>query len=385
MRLFSACAIVLVVVGHIPSTGFNGPFDMFKPYSFQVAAFVFVAGYFYKESHEVHPFQYLKSRIKRLLIPLVAINAAYGCLVLLLKKLVGITWGGALSAQTLLVMPFTDGHQFLINMPMWFIAPLFFAELLNLLIRLPFKQVSSTSLKETILLFAYLALGAIAIELGGADGLPSGWLLLVCRTLFFLACLGMGRFYARVLERYDTLPNVPYFALLLAVQLVGIAALHGRYTYIPSWCQFPGGVVGTYFVTITGIAFLMRCCKMLAPSFGRSSFVAALAGNTFSIMCHHIFGFFLVCTCFGVLSVITPWFTSFDFTAYLSDWTYRWMPAAFPQTSLVYVAGGVFVSLLIHESWGRFKQFAMDAVHRGRTSLHQGQRGAGKGGSGEGA
>ena len=36
MRLFSACAIVLVVVGHIPSTGFNGPFDMFKPYSFQV-------------------------------------------------------------------------------------------------------------------------------------------------------------------------------------------------------------------------------------------------------------------------------------------------------------------------------------------------------------
>ena len=96
MRLFSACAIVLVVVGHIPSTGFNGPFDMFKPYSFQVAAFVFVAGYFYKESHEVHPFQYLKSRIKRLLIPLVAINAAYGCLVLLLKKLVGITWGGSL-------------------------------------------------------------------------------------------------------------------------------------------------------------------------------------------------------------------------------------------------------------------------------------------------
>lgn len=132
------------------------------------------------------------------------------------------------------MMPFTDGHQFLINMPMWFIAPLSFAELLNLLIRLPFKQVPSTSLKETILLFAYLALGAIAIELGGADGLPSGWLLLVCRTLFFLACLGMGRFYARVLEGYDTLPNVPYFALLLAVQLVGIAALHGRYMYSSS-------------------------------------------------------------------------------------------------------------------------------------------------------
>lgn len=77
MKLFSACAIVLVVVGHIPSTGFNGPFDMFKPYSFQVASFVFVSGYFYKEANESHPVAYLGSRIKRLLIPLIAINAAY--------------------------------------------------------------------------------------------------------------------------------------------------------------------------------------------------------------------------------------------------------------------------------------------------------------------
>lgn len=80
MKLFSACAIVLVVVGHIPSTGFNGPFDMFKPYSFQVASFVFVSGYFYKEANESHPVAYLGSRIKRLLIPLIAINAAYGCI-----------------------------------------------------------------------------------------------------------------------------------------------------------------------------------------------------------------------------------------------------------------------------------------------------------------
>lgn len=94
MKLFSACAIVLVVVGHIPSTGFNGPFDMFKPYSFQVASFVFVSGYFYKEANESHPVAYLGSRIKRLLIPLIAINAAYGCIVALLKRAVGIEWGG---------------------------------------------------------------------------------------------------------------------------------------------------------------------------------------------------------------------------------------------------------------------------------------------------
>lgn len=29
MKLFSACAIVLVVAGHTASLGFNGSFDMF--------------------------------------------------------------------------------------------------------------------------------------------------------------------------------------------------------------------------------------------------------------------------------------------------------------------------------------------------------------------
>lgn len=169
MKLFSACAIVLVVVGHIPSTGFNGPFDMFKPYSFQVASFVFVSGYFYKEANESHPVAYLGSRIKRLLIPLIAINAAYGCIVALLKRAVGIEWGGVLSVQSLLVMPFTDGHQFLINMPMWFIAPLFFAEIGNVAVRLCVKRISSSSFKEVLLASVYLALGAVAVHCGGDD------------------------------------------------------------------------------------------------------------------------------------------------------------------------------------------------------------------------
>lgn len=206
-----------------------------------------------------------------------------------------------------------------------------------------------------LLASVYLALGAVAIHCGGDEGLPSGLLLLMCRSLFFLACLGMGRCYAVVLEKYDTLPNVPFFAILFTLQLAGIAALHGLYTYIPSWCQFPAGILGTYFVTITGIAFLLRCCKLLAPAFGRSRFVAALADNTFSIMCHHIFGFFLICSLFGLLSMVTPYFASFDYSAYLSDWTYRWMPEAVPQTSLVYVSGGIFVSLVIHWGWVRIK------------------------------
>ena len=280
--------------------------------------------------------------------------------------------GGVLSVQSLLVMPFTDGHQFLINMPMWFIAPLFFAEIGNVAVRLCVKRIPSSSFKEVLLTSVYLALGAVAIHCGGGEGLPSGSLLLMCRSLFFLACLGMGRCYAVILEKHDTLPNIPFFAILFTLQLAGIVALHGRYTYIPSWCQFPAGILGTYFVTITGIAFLLRCCKLLAPAFGRSRFVAALADNTFSIMCHHIFGFFLVCSLFGLLSRVTPYFTSFDCSMYLSDWTYRWMPEAVPQTSLVYVSGGIFVSLVIHWGWvrirGRWQKIWSNLINKRRRA-----------------
>ena len=94
MKLFSACAIVLVVVGHVSPIGFNGPFDMFKVYSFQVAAFVFVSGYFYKEKNEHQPFQYLWKKCKRLVLPLLLINAAYGVIAFALIHFAGLKWGG---------------------------------------------------------------------------------------------------------------------------------------------------------------------------------------------------------------------------------------------------------------------------------------------------
>lgn len=68
MKLFSACVIVLVVVGHIISLGFNDPFDMFEPCSFQVAAFVFVSNYFYKVEYEYRSSRYLEARSRRSII-----------------------------------------------------------------------------------------------------------------------------------------------------------------------------------------------------------------------------------------------------------------------------------------------------------------------------
>ena len=272
--------------------------------------------------------------------------------------------GGGISFQTLLIDPFFNGHQFVLNMPMWFIAPLLFAEMINVLIRAATKSIPSSLKKEICILATYLILGAIAIKLGGSNGLESGFLLLLSRTLFFLACLGMGRFYAVALEKHDSLPNVLYFAILLPLQLIIILSANGNYAYTVSWCQFPGGILCTYAVTITGIAFLLRCCRMLSRAFGRSRFVLALADNTFSIMCHHMLGFFLVCSSFAFLATVTPWFSTFDLSTFLSKPGYRWMPASVPQMAFVYAAVGIVISLIIHFLWEKLK-------HRGSEILYK--------------
>ena len=135
MKLFTALAMLLVVVGHVRvDAGFSGPFAMFPPYSFHVAAFIFASGYFYKSTYETDFLGFIKKKSLRLLLPLYLINAAYGLLTTLLTQF-GFTCFGSLSAQTLLIDPLTNGHQFLLNVPMWFIAPLFFAELANMAIR----------------------------------------------------------------------------------------------------------------------------------------------------------------------------------------------------------------------------------------------------------
>ena len=57
--ILSGLAIIMVVAGHL---GYNiltlG--DLFPYYSFHVPLFMFMSGYFYKETEETHPFGYVE-------------------------------------------------------------------------------------------------------------------------------------------------------------------------------------------------------------------------------------------------------------------------------------------------------------------------------------
>lgn len=357
MKLFVAIAMILVVVGHISSIGFEGPFNMFPPYSFHVAAFIFVSGYFYNETHENDLVSYLGKKVKRLLLPLYLIALIYGLVSTCLHE-AGFMYLPTITVKSLLLGPLLDGHDYIINMPMWFIAPLFFAEVLNAIIckiaRLIFGKARCGRVFEIAIFILYLFLGCVAVEWGGDEGFSAGRKLLAARTLFFLACFGMGRFYRVVLQKHDNSSNGVYFAIVLVVQLALITICGGSIAYIPSWCIFPNGAILTFLVTITGIAFLLRLSKMFGRFIGNTKPVRLIADNTFSIMCHHYFGFFLVSVAFAVVAAWTPLFSSFDFERLFSGY-YFFYPHDQQAWALVYCIVGLAFSLIVHYVWVKVK------------------------------
>lgn len=110
MKLLSAIAAIAVCIGHITPLRFAGPFGLFPPYSFQVAAFVFISGYFYRERRaEEHPLHYIVHNFKKLIIPLLTINAAYSLICLPAQSAYGFNFNVTLGAGSLVVDPLFFG------------------------------------------------------------------------------------------------------------------------------------------------------------------------------------------------------------------------------------------------------------------------------------
>ena len=362
--------MVLVVAGHLDNgtVGLSGPFDLFEPYSYHVAAFVFVSGYFYKPYCEANPAHYIVRKLRRFMVPLYLISFVYGFVWAFARMSVGVSNVSLPTIANLLVDPILSGHQYRLTTAMWFLTPLFCAEVFNVLCRIVLGRIwwASDTLRESVLFAVYMLLGAVAITIGGESGLKAGWLLLVCRTLFFISCFGMGRFYASVLEKHDRIRSTWYFSFVLLARMATTIAFGNKGTYTASWCKFPNGIVGTYVVTILGIAFLLRVCKLLGPVLGRGKAILSVADNSFSIMCHHMFAFFIVNSVIYAISIHGHLFESFDYDAFVSNYKYAYAVRGCPQFDLVYIAFAIAFSIAIHRVWEWIKFWMRRLVKNGK-------------------
>lgn len=360
-----ALLIVLIVAGHITIDNpgwIDGSFNLFRPYSFHVAGFAFVSGFLYKTRWDGHPVRHLVTRVKRLLIPMYALYAFYGILATVLNHVLGFTLGPDFTIVGWLVYSVTHGEQFVLNYPMWFIAPFCIAQILHELIRCVASKISHDPQVIDVACAAIATVfGIVSVLVGGPEGTYDGQILVFMRPLFLCSWIAIGHvFKTLALPAFNNVRTGRLFTVLIAAKLVILLLTNGNDTYSPAWVSFPGGPIITYATTIVGILFFFRLCQIISPIISRSEhgLVVRISQNTFSIMCHHIFGMWLLNAAICLAHVAIPGaFPGFDAATWQGfNLGYCYFPEGIEAFQIVYIVVGIGFSLGVHDLWTRFKR-----------------------------
>ena len=365
--ILSVFAMCFVVAGHLDFDAFtlNG---LFPYYSFHVPLFVFISGYFYKETSEDYPLLFLKKKLISLMVPYLIWNLIYGAVVTFLHTR-GYLFGENLNLRTLFIEPFLSGHQFMLNFPGWFVPALFLVELIYLFSRkllkiILFSATSSASTKknmdtkklfmEIFIIITALIVGVATVYLA-KGGHVWGLYKFPGRLILMLFFYCFGFFYHTCLEKVDTLKNIPYFASILLIQIT-ITLFCNGVNYSVVWVTGFANMPLIPFITgITGIMFWLRISRLLSPILEGSPVIELIGNHTYSIMLHHITILFIFNTIFCSLYARgIEAFADFDKDAYLLSVDYHYLPGAnsswqwilFFSCMLIPAFGGVLYSRL---------------------------------------
>ncbi|MCM1144494.1 MAG: acyltransferase family protein [Blautia sp.] len=357
--ILSGIAMMMIVAGHVgyDILTFNG---LFPYYSFHVPLFLFISGYFYKEREEEAPLAYCKRKIKKLLLPYFIWNLFYGILAWALRFR-GFSIGSEISLRTLFLEPFISGYQFLYNYAAWFVPTLFIIEMMNLLMRLILRKLRLYY--EGLMLVGSLLVGMCVIWLA-IHGHVWGLYKMPGRILLLYPCFQMGRFYAQKLEQHDTLGNLPYFSIVIGVQVLLNVCCNGL-AYSCVWCTgFANGPVIPYVTAVSGIAFWLRTARIVTPLLAGNPYVTYLGKNTYAVMMHHVLVFMGIKALIAALAANTAWFADFDRALYLGDIDYYYLIRGAEHFKMVYLLAGVILPLLL--------QYGLDCLWKKRRKQRGG-------------
>ncbi|MBR5419930.1 MAG: acyltransferase [Lachnospiraceae bacterium] len=353
-KILYAVAMIVTVGAHCEDGSLNLFFDWMPYGGIILSILMFSSGYFYKKESEDHPLLFIKKKAKQLLIPLYLWNVFYGLLTWFLHQM-GFTIGEGLTLHNLLLAPFYNGHQFMFNLATWYVGPLFTAELLYMLLRKGLSYIKKDFPETPVMLFC-LGLGILACEIS-ILGYHDGWILYLEHSLSFLTYYAAGVYYRRVLERFDRLPNIPYFLIIMGIQMVMFFIFHRLPFYIPSkFDSFPEGPVIPYIVGFLGIAFWLRIARILEPGLGKDPWINTIADESYAIMLHQFLGFMGVKTVYALIAKFTSHFADFDFALYKSDIWYYYTPPRLPYYSMIfYLIAGLALPIAISKVMKRLR------------------------------
>ncbi len=344
-KLLYFFGIIFVVAGHCEYNGGISLFyDWFTPYAFHLGLFMFASGYFYRD--EEHVGHYIGRKFKKLVVPFFIWNAVYGLFVALLHRF-GFTFGVNLSLDALLVQPIKTGDQFVFNLASWYIIPLFLIQCYFALSRALMKKMH-WHIHEPLFYAFNQIIGCIGIYFCGL-GYFNGWFVPLMRFAYFVPFFSLGYLYKTHIENYEEkIGNTWYFAVVMGIQLIIMVVYNKQPAYTPAWAfDYWDGPVLPFIVGYLGIAFWLRVSRLMVPVLCKSKWINEVADNTFSIMMHQFFGFFVVKTVFALLHLSGLSCTYFEMDKYLTDYNYFYPAYGMEQIMVIYLIAGLVIPVWI--------------------------------------
>lgn len=291
INILKALAIVLVVSGHLEFRFF----DMFPPYSFQLALFFFISGMLFKEKYLDNAADFIKRRVKSLLLLYFLYSAFYAVVTVILAKLTGKFWGMDLNLYNFFVTPFLNGHQFDLSCPMWFVTQLFITMVTFLFLERMFRNLSTT--KKSII---YTLMGFSAIPLSKVFPLTPVFLVII-RTLFSLFFVYLGHFYIKKIHGNYNIFTPKILGIVLCIQAVlwhfnrDFDPVHGiGLSYVLVWARFDSQIIVPVLTSITGIWFSLFFIEITYNYLKDIKFVRLIGENTYHIMANHLFVMYII-------------------------------------------------------------------------------------------
>lgn len=367
MTTFYAIAGILVVASHA-----HGAIDIASNtlplYSYQIGMFLFASGWFYHERHERHPLAWLLRRIKRLIVPLFAINAAYGVIGNWLAPIIGFQFVPPLGTDTLIRQPMLGGDMFVIDNPLWFVFPFFCATTIDFAIHatldairdaLAGDETGKTGMAIDIgLAIAYTAAFAIIGTMPGfVSPPPSSLHALATRVLFMLPLLAYGRVISHHMPgiaKANARTSVLMVFMSLCVALL-MVTLIGDTSFLAAHATFPAGPIPPLVTSMCGALMWLGVCQLVGDKIGNLHPVMSMARSTMSLMANQIAGFELLNMLFLWLSGIGI-VSGFDTHNFLNDVWYELRPVM-PDTingaqvgdafGFLYVIAGTLFAVLL--------------------------------------
>lgn len=298
MMILSFFGIIFVVLGHTTSS-IDMMGNYFPFYSFHMALFIFISGYFYKATNEDNLLKkdgYILKKVKKLVIPYFGWNLIYGILINIARTIHLVDYGEKISMRTLFIDPWKWGSQFHLNIASWFLLALFLVNITYVLIRKLLKRVWN----DYVALFVFLILSCIAIKF--SKNIPNVPLFALFRTCFFMFFYHLGYIYKIKFEDRIKTNNSVYLILLIFIQVI-LIKMNGNIIYMAIFMKFNTKyIIAPIISSVTGILFWLKVSEILVPSLKDSKVVNDISNNTFSIMMHHLFWIFAINTVLYKLS-----------------------------------------------------------------------------------